>query len=166
MDSWLRRPPHIFTNSMNPMQVTSHSPRPMAVRLSHCSAIRISSSSSGSSPLAYTTSSRNAVSYAWCGPTCFADRPAKIKVCDGHLLAKVGLKLFHVKEKVYDNVDLVASGGWWRPSGSSWWCGTGFFAWVLTHHVDPQVLQMNVLLRGQGQKKLIAQQVVVKSQFL
>ncbi|KAK9542926.1 hypothetical protein VZT92_000748 [Zoarces viviparus] len=57
MDSCVSLSPHILTNTAKALQDTSHSPKPMADSCVQRRVTRISSSSSGRSPLAHTTSS-------------------------------------------------------------------------------------------------------------
>ncbi len=83
---------------------------------------------------------------------------------DGRLLAEEGLELLLVEEEVHDDVDLgrVADEGIPAALLDSLELR---LARVLAHHVDVQVLQVDVLLGGERQQKLVAQQVVVQSQF-
>ncbi len=94
----------------------------------------------------------------------FTDGSAEVQVRDRRLLAEEGLELLLVEEEVHDDVDLgrVADEG--VPAALL--DGVELrLAWVLTHHVDVQVLQVDVFLRGERQQKLVTQQVVVQSQF-
>lgn len=43
--------------------------------------------------------------------------------------------------------------------------GVKLLAGVLADHINAKVLEVNVLLRGQRDEELVAQQVVIKGQF-
>ena len=164
MDSWESLRPHVFTNSTKALQDTSHSPSPTADSWVQRLAMRISSSSRGRSPLAHTTSSTRR---GQCRPhpaqDVLDDGAAEVQVGDGDLLPEEGPELVLVEEEVHDQVDLGRVAHQGVPAALLE--GAEVLARGLAHHVDAQVLQVNVLLRGQREQQLVAQQVVVERQL-
>lgn len=92
-----------------------------------------------------------------------ADRAAEVQVRYGKLVAEKGPELVLVQEEVHDQVEFGRVAHHGVPAALL--DGVEVLAGVLAHHVDAQVLQVDMLLGREGQQQLIAQQVIVERQL-
>lgn len=90
----------------------------------------------------------------------FTHRPAKVQVGDRGLLAEEGPKLLFVEEKVHDDVDLGGVTDQSLPAASLDGVKVSL-ARVFAYHVDAEMLQVDVLFRGQSKQELITEEMVV-----
>lgn len=94
----------------------------------------------------------------------FADCSAKVEVGDGGLVTEERLKLLLIEEEVHDDVDLGRVPDQGIPAAPS--DGVKLrLPGVFTHHIDTQVLQVDVFFRGQSEEQLITEEVVVQRQL-
>lgn len=93
----------------------------------------------------------------------FADGAAEIQMRDGNFVAEKRTELVLVKEKVHDQVEFGGVTNHGVPAALLY--GVELLAGILANNVDAKVLEVNVLLRGESDEKLVAQQMVVESQF-
>lgn len=92
-----------------------------------------------------------------------ADGAAEIEVRDGDLLVEEGAKLVLVEKEVHDQVELGRVPHHGVPAAL--FDGVEVLARVLADHVDAQVLQVDVFLRGEGQQEFVTEEVVVQRQL-
>ena len=92
-----------------------------------------------------------------------ADRAAEVEVCDGGFLVEERTELVLIEKEVHDQVEFG-----WVPHHSvpaALLDGVEVLAGVLAHHVNTQVFQVDVFLRGEGQQELVTQEVVVQREL-
>lgn len=87
------------------------------------------------------------------------DRATEVEVHDRDLLVKERAELVLIEEEVHDQVEFGRVPYHGVPAALL--DGVEVLPGVLTHHVDPQMFQLDVFLRGEGQKEFITQEVVV-----
>lgn len=82
---------------------------------------------------------------------------------DRDFIAEERAKFVLIEEEVHDQIKF------WRVAHHSIPAalldGVKLLARILADHVNAKVLKVDVLLRGEGNEKFIAQQMVVESQF-
>lgn len=93
----------------------------------------------------------------------FADGAAEVQVRDGDLVAEERVELLLVEVEVHDQAELGGVAHHGVPAALL--DAVELLARVLADHVDAEVLEVNVLLRGERDEEFVAQQVVVQSQL-
>lgn len=82
---------------------------------------------------------------------------------NGDFVAEERAKLILVEVEVHDQIKFRRVTLHGVPAAL--FDGVKLLAGIFTDHVNAEVLEMHVLLRGEGDEKFITQQMVVESQF-
>lgn len=89
----------------------------------------------------------------------FAHWAPEVKVCDRDFLIKEGPELVLIEEEVHDQVKFGRVPHHSVPAALL--DGVEVLPGVFAHHINSQVFQVDVLLRGERQQEFITQEVVV-----